>query len=208
MKIQLALDVVDIKKATEICKRTKDYIDIIELGTPFIKQNGLERIKKFKRFKKPILADLKTMDTGFFESELAFKAGADFATVCGCSDNATIKGAAKAAKKYNKKTVADLISVDKVGERTKQCLKFGADFVGIHTGIDMQNKGISPFAELRKVSKIIDNKRISVAGGINTKNIEKIKKYNPEIIVVGGAITKARNPEKISRILREKCSSK
>ena len=52
MKLQLALDLNNKKKALEICEKTKDYIDIIELGTPFIKIFGLESIKDFKKFKK------------------------------------------------------------------------------------------------------------------------------------------------------------
>ena len=111
MKLQLALDFDNKKDALKICKKVKKYVDIIELGTPLIKQEGLRVLRKFKKFKKLIVADLKTMDTGFFEAEMAFKSGADIATVCGCADESTIKGAIKAARKYKKKICVDLISV-------------------------------------------------------------------------------------------------
>ncbi|HOZ35613.1 MAG TPA: orotidine 5'-phosphate decarboxylase, partial [archaeon] len=46
MKLQLALDVTDKKKALELCKKISKYIDIIELGTPFIKIYGLNGLVK------------------------------------------------------------------------------------------------------------------------------------------------------------------
>ena len=72
MKLQVALDLTSKRKALEICRKVARYVDIIELGTPLIKQEGLKIVKDFKQFKKPIVVDLKTMDTGFLEAELAF----------------------------------------------------------------------------------------------------------------------------------------
>jgi len=202
MKLQIALDLTNKKDALTICKKINKNIDIIELGTPLIKQQGLKIIKSFKKFKKPLVADLKTMDVGFLEAELAFKAGADITTVCGCSDNETIKGAIKAAKKHKKKIYVDLISVKDTKKRAKEVLKLGANYVCIHTAIDAQKKGKSPLNDLKKISKI--TKKIAIAGGINKKNINKITKYKPEIIIVGSAITKSKNPQKITKTIKEK----
>jgi 3-hexulose-6-phosphate synthase len=204
MKLQIALDLTNKKEAFRICRKVVKYIDIIELGTPLIKSEGINIIKYFKRFKKPIVADLKTMDTGFLEAELAFKYRADITTVCACADNSTILGAIKIAKKYKKKVLVDLISVKDVTKRAKEVLKLGPDYICIHTGIDVQKKGKSPLEDLKKVSKIIKKNKISVAGGINLKNIDKILKYKPEIIIVGSAITKSKNPEIAAKSLKEK----
>jgi 3-hexulose-6-phosphate synthase len=203
MKLQLALDFDNKKDALKICKKVKKYVDIIELGTPLIKQEGLRVLRKFKKFKKLIVADLKTMDTGFFEAEMAFKSGADIATVCGCADESTIKGAIKAARKYKKKICVDLISVKNNKKRAKQVAKWKGNYVIVHTGIDVQLKGGSPLKNLKEVSGVIDKKKIAVAGGINLKSIKQVKKYNPEIVIVGGAITKAKDPAKIAKKLKE-----
>ena len=203
MKLQLALDFADWKKAIKITKATKESIDIIELGTPLIKNKGLGIIKKFKKFKKPILADLKTLDTGFFEAEIAFKAGADIMTVSGYSDEATIKGAIKAARKYKKKVSVDLICIKDIEKEVNKLKKLRPDYICVHTGIDSQGKGETPLKNLKKVSKLLSHNRISVAGGINIKSIEKIKKYNPEIVIVGSAITKARNPKEVALKLKK-----
>ncbi|MFW5847084.1 MAG: 3-hexulose-6-phosphate synthase [Nanoarchaeota archaeon] len=217
IKLQIALDVIDAKKALNICKKIQNYIDIIEIGTPLVKSNGLRIVKKFKKFKKFILLDLKTMDTGFLESEIAFNSGVDVTTVCASSNIETIKQSIKAARKYNKKVLVDLINIKDVEKKTRELLKLEnvPDYICVHTGIDMQNKGKRPLEDLKKVSEILKNKnqnknkkkqkkpKLAVAGGINLENLKEVKKYFPEIIIVGGAITKSQNPEEIARKLKE-----
>ncbi len=203
MKLQLALDIEDKKKALSLCEKTKKYIDIIELGTPFIKIHGLKSIKDFKKHKKEILADLKTMDTGYFEAELAYQHGADFSTVCASSFIDTVKGSIKASKDYKKKILVDLIACENVLKKTKEIIKYKPDFIGIHSGIDMQNKGITPYKELKKISSVVPSKKLAVAGGINIDTIEDICKIKPGIIIVGGAVTKAKNPKQVVKKIKE-----
>ena len=203
MKLQLALD-VGKKDALRIALKTKKYIDIIEIGTPLIKVEGLGVLNKFKKFKKTLVADLKTMDTGFLEATLAFKSGAKITTVSATADDPTIKGVVKAARKYKGKVVVDFIGVKDIPKRAKQVVKMGVNYVCIHTSIDSQNKGKNPLDNLKKVSKVVSNKKIAVAGGINEKSISKIIKFKPEIIIVGGAITKSKNPKQAVRLLKEK----
>ncbi len=207
MKLQIALD-CSLKKALKICEETKEYINIIEIGTPLIKREGLGILKKFKKFKKPIMADLKTMDVGFLEAELAFKSGADIVSVCGAADNSTIKEAVKAGKKYKKRILVDLIGIKNPKKRLKEIQKINFDYIGIHTGIDAQNKGKTPLKNLKEVSKIKRKKKIEVAGGINLKNIKEIVEEKPEIIVVGSAITKSKKPKEIAKFIKEKINWK
>lgn len=205
MKLQIALD-TDKKKALNLCKKTKDFIDIIELGTPLIKKEGLGIIKEFKKFRKIIFADLKTMDTGFFEAELAFKAGADISSVCGCASDETIKGAIQAARKYKKEILVDLISVPQKSfkKRVKEILKFKPSYICVHTGIDEQRRGKKPFYNLKKISRLLKKSKtkIAVAGGLNSYSIKKAIKFSPETIVVGSAITSSKNPEAVSKKIK------
>ncbi len=204
MLLQLALDVTDKKKAIELCRKVGKYIDIIELGTPFIKLYGLNNlVTDFKKLKKPILADLKTMDTGYFEAELAFLAGANYSTVCASAYKETVKGTINAGKKYKKKTLVDLIGVKNPIKVTKEIIKYKPDYIGIHSGIDMQNCGLKPLNTLKKLSKIIDSKKIAIAGGIDLNTIEDIAKYRSGIIIVGGAITKAKDPVMVAKKIKE-----
>ena len=101
---QMALDSLDFDSIVELAAKVIPQVDILEIGTPCIKHNGIKLLEtlKAKFSKKQILVDLKTMDEGEYESEPFYKAGADICTVLGASGNATIKGVVAAAKKYGK----------------------------------------------------------------------------------------------------------
>lgn len=204
MKLQLALDVLSLKKALSIAEKTKKYIDIIEAGTPLIKQEGLKSVEKLKKQfpKKIILADMKTMDTGFMEAEMAFKAGADIVNICGAADNQTIAGAVEAAKKYKKEIIVDLVGVKNLSKRARDVLSIGADRVEVHTGIDQQNSGRGIMRYLKKIHDV-KRRYISVAGGINARNIKDVVMTKPHTIVVGGYITKSKEPEKAAKLMKD-----
>src|SRR6266487_1418773 len=98
--LQVALDHMHLKRAllaaTEAVEGGADWL---EAGTPLVKSEGMEVVRQLKKSfpGKTIVADLKTMDTGAFEVEIAVKAGADVVTVMGVTDDATILKAVKAA---------------------------------------------------------------------------------------------------------------
>src|SRR5690625_4007814 len=114
MKLQLALDELKLDEALEFMEQVKDNIDIVEIGTPFVIAEGMRGVRKFKEQfpDKEILADAKIMDGGYFESELAFNAGAEYVTVLGVTDVLTVKACLKAANDYNKQLVVDMICVE------------------------------------------------------------------------------------------------
>src|SRR5207247_296676 len=87
--------------------------DWLEAGTPLVKSEGIEVVRQLKKSfpGKTIVADLKTMDTGAFEVEIAAKAGADVITVMGVTDDATILEAVRAARRYGSKIMVDLMRV-------------------------------------------------------------------------------------------------
>ena len=102
MKLQLALDDLTMDEALELTEKVREHIDIIEIGTPFVYQEGMRAVQIFKeRFPdKEVLADMKIMDAGYYEAEEALKVGADYVTVLGVTDNLTIKGCIDAAEHY------------------------------------------------------------------------------------------------------------
>ena len=64
MKLQLALDLVDIPGAIEVVKEVQDHIDVVEIGTPVVINEGLKAVKEVKASfpNLNVLADLKIMD--------------------------------------------------------------------------------------------------------------------------------------------------
>ena len=200
MRLQLAIDVLTSEEALRLAQETRKYIDIIEIGTPLIKHEGVRLISLMKALfpEKTLLVDLKSMDVGEYEADFCFEAGADIVTVLGAADLKTIEGTIRSAKRHHGEVVVDMISVEDKVSRAKAVQKMGADYVGIHSGIDQQNAGHSPLEDLKLLSDKVDIP-LAVAGGINLETLDDIVECDPEIVVVGGAITGAKNPKKMAR---------
>ena len=145
---QMALDSLDFDATVALAEKVAPHVDILEIGTPCIKHNGIKLLETLRaKFpKNQILVDLKTMDAGFYEAEPFYKAGADICTVLGTADIGTIKGVIDAANKYGKKAQVDLINVADKKARTQEVAKIGAHIIGVHTGLDQQAAGQTPFA--------------------------------------------------------------
>jgi 3-hexulose-6-phosphate synthase len=94
MKLQVSVDLVSLEQALNLLAEVAPYVDIIEAGTPLIKQEGLQVVTIFKQAypDKLIFADMKTMDAGELKAELAFQAGSDITTVLAIANDATITG--------------------------------------------------------------------------------------------------------------------
>ena len=202
--IQLALDSLDFDQTISLAEQTAPYVDIFEIGTPCIKHNGINLVKELReRFpKKLILVDLKTMDAGEYEADPFYAAGADICTVLGVSGLATISGVIKAANKYNAEAQIDLINVPNKLECAREAANLGAHIIGVHTGLDAQAAGQTPFADLQDIAELGLNVRLSVAGGINQSTVQQVVKAGADIIVVGAAIYGAPSPADAARMIR------
>ena len=202
--IQLALDSLDFEQTINLAEKTSPYIDIFEIGTPCIKRNGIEIVKALRNQypDKLILVDLKTMDAGAYEAAPFYAAGADICTVLGVSGQATIGGVVKAAAAHGAEAQVDLINVHNKLECAKDAAALGARIIGVHTGLDAQAAGQTPYADLNAVAKLGLDVRISVAGGINASTVQQVIDSGADIIVVGAAIYGAPCPTEAARNIR------
>ena len=193
---QMALDSLDFDGTVALATKVAPHVDILEIGTPCIKHNGIKLLEvlraKFPNNK--ILVDLKTMDAGFYEAEPFYKAGADICTVLGTADIGTIKGVIDVANKYGKKAQVDLINVVDKKARTIEVAKLGAHIIGVHTGLDQQAAGQTPFNDLGMVAGLNLGVDISVAGGVKAATTQQVKDAGATIIVAGAAIYGAADP--------------
>jgi 3-hexulose-6-phosphate synthase/6-phospho-3-hexuloisomerase len=193
--LQVALDLINQHRALAIVKDAiSGGADWIEAGTPLIKSEGMEIIRKLKETypEKILVADMKTMDTGAFETEMAAKAGADVVCILAVADDSTIIEALKSSRKYGTKLMIDLIGVKDKEKRAKELEKMGVDYLCMHVGIDEQMKGKNPIELLESVVKKTDIP-MAVAGGINSETAHKVVKAGASVVIVGGAITKAKD---------------
>lgn len=196
MKLQLAIDLEDIQGAINLIRKTKDSIDIFEYGTPLVINFGLEGLQKIRTEFPDItlLADLKIMDVASYEVTQAFKYGADITTILGVAEDQSIKDAIKAAHEAGKEILVDMIGVKDIENRAREVDEFGADYVGTHTGYDLQALGQNPFEEFNLIKNNVSKTKTAIAGGIKLSASEEIKKANPDLLIVGGAISTADDP--------------
>ena len=191
--LQVALDFVDGDRALKLAREAAaGGAQWIEAGTPLIKSEGLDFVRTLRAEfpKHTIVADMKTMDAGRGEMEIAAKAGADVAHVLGVASDATLKEAVEAGRNYGIHIGVDMINVPDPVLRARQAAEWGAHHVVVHVGIDQQMSGRTSFEVLREISDAVEI-QLAVAGGINSETAADVVKAGADIVIVGGAITKS-----------------
>ena len=204
MKIQFAIDAVTLKDAVRLAQATAEHVDILELGTPLIKSEGMRIIEVMREAHpdKKILADLKTMDAGELEAELAFSAGADYVTVLGVADDSTVRGAIAAADTHGKAIVVDLIGVDDKITRAREVVDLGAAFVEFHAGLDEQSQPGSSLDTMLTAGTRA-GVPFAVAGGVSLDTIVTVYEAGADVAVVGSALYSAADPAQMARHMKE-----
>ncbi|MEB8128155.1 3-hexulose-6-phosphate synthase [Staphylococcus succinus] len=205
MELQLAIDLLNKEDAAELANKVKDYVDIVEIGTPIVINEGLPAVQHLNDNIDgvKVLADLKIMDAADYEVSQAVKFGADIVTILGVAEDASIKAAIDEAHKHGKQLLVDMIAVQDLEKRAKDLDDLGADYIAVHTGYDLQAEGQSPLESLRKVKSVISNSKVAVAGGIKPDTIKDIVAENPDLIIVGGGIANADDPVEAAKQCRD-----
>lgn len=203
MRIQLALDTVDLKGARELIDVTWGLIDIVEIGTPFVIREGLKAVTKIcKAYPAlPIVADLKIMDGGAYEAGMAFDSGASIVTVLAVAYDITIKGVIETAKTYGCQAMADLIGVHQLANRAAQLDQMGIDWVCVHSATDTLDSVAHP--NIESVRSKLHHAGLAVAGGVTPQRLPSILVHQPDIIVVGSYLTKHKYPMQAAREIRD-----
>jgi 3-hexulose-6-phosphate synthase len=203
MKLQVAMDVLTTTDALALAGKVAPHVDIIELGTPLIKAEGLRAVTAIKEAHpdKIVFADLKTMDAGELEADEAFKAGADLVTVLGVAGDSTIAGAIAAGKAHGKGVVVDLIGVSDKVTRAKEVTALGAEFVEMHAGLDEQAEEGFTFQTLLHDGET-SGVSFSVAGGVSITTIADVQAAGASVAVAGSAIYSAADPSVAAAELR------
>jgi 3-hexulose-6-phosphate synthase / 6-phospho-3-hexuloisomerase len=191
--LQVALDFVNADRALAVAREAAaGGAQWIEAGTPLIKSEGLDIIRKL-RAEFPdheVVADMKTMDAGRGEVEIAAKAGASVVHILGLASDSTLKESIEAGHKYGAKIGVDMINVVDPVARAREVAAWGAHHVIVHIGIDQQMEGATPFDLLKKISENVDVK-LACAGGINSESVVDAVSAGADILIVGGSITKS-----------------
>ena len=204
VRLQLALDFVNLDRAMQVAElAVPEGIDIVEAGTPLIKSEGLDSVRRLRKAfpDKTILADLKTADAGRIEMECAAKAGADMAICLGACSEATIRESIEAGNNYGIQVGVDILGVEDYVTLSKNCEQWGAAFINVHLPIDDQMRGIQSFDKLRQIASAVGIP-VAAAGGINSETVVSAVEAGAQIVIIGGSITKASDPAQATRDIR------
>ena len=204
MKLQVALDVPTIEEALRVLEATHEYVDIAEIGTVMV-YNGLKAITEIKNAfpHLEILGDMKIYDGGAEMAEAMIKAGADYITILGATNDATIIDSIRVAKEYGKKSVVDMIAVRNIAERIKEVDQMGADFINVHVACDVQSEENTPFEQLNIARVVAKNSGICIAGGIRADTIINAMPYKPDIITSGAGIYAQKDMRAAAKAMKE-----
>ncbi|HEC89957.1 MAG TPA: bifunctional hexulose-6-phosphate synthase/ribonuclease regulator, partial [Thermoplasmatales archaeon] len=203
--LQVALDLINLHRALDIARSALEGgADWIEAGTPLIKSEGMNAIRKLRDVfpDTTIVADLKTADTGAVETEMAAKAGANIVCILGMADDTTIQEAVRSSRRYGCKVMVDLLGAEDAIGRALEVERLGVDYLCIHVGIDEQMIGKTPLDILKEMVEKVSIP-IAVAGGLNSETVVDMVNAGASIIIVGGAITKAKDVRKATENIKK-----
>ncbi len=204
-RLQVALDFIELSRAMKVAEAAvAGGADILEAGTPLIKSEGLDAVRQL-RAKFPsmtIVADMKTMDAGRIEAETAAKAGANVMTVCGSAGESTIRECVETGHHYGIEVAVDLLGVEDPLALMVRAEALGVAWLDVHCAIDAQMMGEDPL-ELLKQVRAATGLIVAVAGGLNSETAAAAAQAGADVIIVGGAITKAEDAQAATADIRK-----
>ncbi|WP_422081702.1 orotidine 5'-phosphate decarboxylase / HUMPS family protein [Ulvibacterium sp.] len=196
--VQISLDLTNIDEALETAAMAlRAGVDWLEAGTPLLLAEGLHGVRKLRAAfpEVPIVADLKTMDGGYLETEMMAKAGATHVVVMARAHEETIKVVVQAGKDFNVKVMGDNLGCPDMVEGAKKLEALGCDYIIHHIGYD-ERRGIaaaglpmpSPLDELQKVVTAV-NVPVQAVGGLSLEQAIQCPEYGAPMVVLGAPLT-------------------
>jgi len=202
--LQIALDNPNIEMIKRVIKQIPRNDNVLlEAGTPLIKRYGVGVIRDLREARADsfIIADLKTMDVGKVEVDMAFDETADAVCCAGAASSATIDEFVYEARRLGVYSFLDLMQVEDPVAKLKSLERL-PDCVILHRAIDVEQRGgearwgyIAKIREAFKDRKLL----ISVAGGIRPNTAQFALEAGADILIVGRYITQSRDVERSVR---------
>ena len=201
--LQISLDSPEIERTKKVIAQLpgSDRI-ILEVGTPLIKRYGAKVINELREVVKDMffVADLKTLDVGKVEVDIAYDETADAVVAAGLAPAETLNSFIHEAKRLAIYAVVDMLGVEDPLKKLKSLKEF-PDIVILHRGIDEEtgrSHGLEIIPELREAFK--DKKfLIAVAGGIVPETAKEALQKGADIIIVGRYVTQSKDVERAVR---------
>ena len=202
--LQIALDAPSLEGAKKVIAALpgSDRI-ILEVGTPLIKRYGTRIIGELRQTAKDkfIIADLKTLDVGKVEVDIAYEDSADAVVASGLAPPETLDATVHEARRMGIYAVIDMLNVEDVLAKLKS-LKDLPDVVILHRGIDQESGRTCGLERIQMIRKAFPNNKkllIAVAGGIVPETAKEALEQGADILIVGRYVTQSRDIERSVR---------
>lgn len=205
--LQLALDYVDLSPAMAMAFLLRDEVEVIEIGTPLTKAEGMRAVRTIRHLcpDNLILADVKSPDVGGLEAKICFDAGADWMTVLGAAPLATVRLALEEAKsRPGKEAIIELTGVRDILTRAQDWREMGMERMVYHRGWDEGNASRTwdPF-DWETIHVLTEmGFKITVAGGLDLETIPFFEGLEISIFNIGRAIRETADPVATARKFR------
>ena len=201
--LQISLDAPSLEGAKKVISQLpgSDRL-IIEVGTPLIKRYGTRIIGDLRQVAKDafMVADLKTLDVGKVEADIAYEDTADAVVAAGLAPPETLDAFVHEAKRLGIYAVIDMLNVEDVLEKLKS-LKDLPDIVILHRGIDQESGRTCGLERIQMIRKTFPGKKllIAVAGGVVPETAKEALAEGADILIVGRYITQSKDIERAVR---------
>ncbi len=201
--LQISLDAPELEKTKKVLSEIpgSDRI-IIEIGTPLIKRYGTRVMNELRQTKKDafMVADLKTLDVGKVEVDIAYEDTADAVVASGLAPPETLDAFVHEAKRLGIYGVIDMLNVENPVEKLKSLKEF-PEVVILHRGIDQETGKTSGLERIQIIRKTFVDKKflIAVAGGIVPETAKEALEQGADIIIVGRYVTQSKDIERAVR---------
>jgi len=201
--LQISLDNPSLESAKKVIAQLpgSDRI-IIEVGTPLIKRYGTRVISDLRQVAKDtfMVADLKTLDVGKVEADIAYEDTADAVVAAGLAPPETLDAFVHEAKRLGIYAVIDMLNVEAILEKLRP-LKDFPDIVILHRGIDQESGRTCGLERIKMIRQAFPNKKflIAVAGGIVPETGKEALEQGADILVVGRYVTQSKDIERAVR---------
>ncbi len=201
--LQIALDAPSLEGAKKVIQALpgSDRI-ILEVGTPLIKRYGTRGINELRQIAKDkfIIADLKTLDVGKVEVDIAYEDTADAVVAAGLAPPETLDATVQEARRLGIYAVIDMLNVEDVLGKLKSIKEF-PDIVILHRGIDQESGRSCGLERIKMIRQAFPNKKflIAVAGGIVPETAKEALDLGADILIVGRYVTQSKDIERSVR---------
>ncbi|MFQ5759159.1 MAG: bifunctional 5,6,7,8-tetrahydromethanopterin hydro-lyase/3-hexulose-6-phosphate synthase, partial [Candidatus Bathyarchaeia archaeon] len=201
--IQIALDIPSLKRTKRIIEQMPESDRIIlEVGTPLLKKYGVRVIRDLRELARDtfIVADLKTLDVGKVEVDLAFEETADAVVASGLAATETLNKFIYEAKRFGIYAAVDTMNVEDPVQKLRSLKEF-PEIVILHRAIDVEKTGKPRWYLIKEMREAFEEKRflVAVAGGITPETAPEALASGADILIVGRYVTQSRDVERSVR---------